>query len=511
MRGARPSRPPLAPTLALAATLALTLTLATTAGCRFDPRVPSGVILCAGDGECPQGMSCRIAPAGPAAGARVCCQGDLCPAPGPATTDAAGNAGDAAPPAPDAATDLEQTVPPVVTPGAPPTDPPAPTDAATPATDAATPATDAATPAATDAAAAVPVTCSAGFATPIAPAPGVRTTCTLHARDAYVALGVDTLIGDDATSVRAHAVCWVDHPLGALATDPATGAGRALPAAAVERLVAAVTQLRQLCARHDGALIGAVAGGWARQASNRAELAATLRQRAGVTLDIPSAEQELRDVYLGVTRNRRGRLVIDGRWSSPELLLWPTSAPAPRRYTLPMSFAEGGRYLADPSHASFDDARRALRGRLVADARATLDELRALIQGGELAPAVAVGPASALVPLAVAGRLRDTAGRWDDTAAYRRKLAEATVTPSAHGRIFGLVLPAQIDELYRGIDGAQFTDLRSDPRRSAYGEELMLMTAVLDLVGDEAKATEFPFVFTAPHFGYLFRQLLPAP
>jgi hypothetical protein len=204
--------------------------------------------------------------------------------------------------------------------------------------------------------------------------------------------------------------------------------------------------------------------------------------------------------------------VLDGRWASPELMFWPAAAPQPRRYTLPVSYTSASAaYLVNTTYTRFDDARKQLRARLQGDMDATVKEFESLFRTGELEPVVAVGPATALIPLAVGGKLRSPTGVWDEVPVFERKLREATVSPTAHGRIFGLVSPGQIDDLFRSIDDPQFTQLRSDPRRTAYGDELMLMTTLLDVLADEAKASEFAFVFTNPHFGYLFSKVLPPP
>jgi hypothetical protein len=113
------------------------------------------------------------------------------------------------------------------------------------------------------------------------------------------------------------------------------------------------------------------------------------------------------------------------------------------------------------------------------------------------------------VLLVLNGHLRDPTRGWDAPDSYRRKLADATVATSPYGRVYGLVLPAELDAFFTTITARDFTQLRTEPIRAAYGGHVMVTTTLLDLLADEGRGTEFAFVFTNSHFGFLFSKLGP--
>ena len=137
------------------------------------------------------------------------------------------------------------------------------------------------------------------------------------------------------------------------------------------------------------------------------------------------------------------------------------------------------------------------------------DDLRSLIGAGTLQAGVTIGPTDPTVLLALKGTLRDATRGWDAPDSYRRKLADATVATSPYGRVYGLVLPAELDVFFTSITARDFTQLRSEPIRAAYGGHVMLTTTLLDLLADEGRASEFGFVFTNSHYGFLFSKLWP--
>jgi hypothetical protein len=149
----------------------------------------------------------------------------------------------------------------------------------------------------------------------------------------------------------------------------------------------------------------------------------------------------------------------------------------------------------------------------VRDIEPQLAALRAAVADKSIEPGFLVGPAAATVPLAIAGQLRDGQGTWSSAAQFQMKRDGATVTPSPYGRIFGAgpFTPQQIDAFFASLDAAQWGQLRNEPIRAAYGGEVLYITTLLDMLADEAKATEFAFVFAHQHLGYLFAKLLPPP
>jgi hypothetical protein len=464
--------------------------------CKFNPHVPDGIVTCGADQDCPGGFSCNGA--SPSQLGR-CCRGGVCPT-GNAPA-APGGGTDASVPAPVPATsdaafpaaDAEITLPPAA-PGT--VGPLAPPDAGAPDSS-------------SDGPAALPITCSANAGTPPPPAADRQTYCTVQLGDRYLVLGIDVVTANDPVTTRSHAVCWAEPMLLAATTDP-TGGRRPLAPVALDELIRGVGQLRDRCNAAGGRLIGAVAGAWARQVPNQVAIQARLRQDTGLELAIPSEVQELSLRYLGATRNRRGRIVFSDWSSSADVLYWPASASAPTRHIVPVSFEQAAvQYFGSTGYTSFEDARRALRARLQDQMKTLTDDLRSLIGAGTLQAGVTVGPTDATVLLAVKGTLRDATRGWDAPDSYRRKVADATVTTSPYGRVYGLVLPAELDVFFTSITARDFTQLRSEPIRAAYGGHVMLTTTVLDLLADEGRATEFGFVFTNSHYGFLFSKLWP--
>jgi hypothetical protein len=239
-----------------------------------------------------------------------------------------------------------------------------------------------------------------------------------------------------------------------------------------------------------------------------------LRARTGLDLEVPTPAAEQDQFYLGVTRQRRGRVIVFETVSSIDVVYWPKDAPSLTRLSGTLSWTDmEAMFVADPSHVTFEDARRALRGRLVRDLGAPMATLRTLLQEGKLEPGFTIGPTDATIPLAVRGGLRDARGTWDAVATFRQKRDDALVTPSPYGRIYGSapLAPGEIDGFFGTIDHGQWQQLRLDPLRTAYGYELIYVTVMLDVLADETKASEFAFVFTSSHLGYLFAKVLPPP
>jgi hypothetical protein len=258
--------------------------------------------------------------------------------------------------------------------------------------------------------------------------------------------------------------------------------------------------------------VGLLGTGWARAAINQNEIKARLKEGTGLDLDIPTLDQELQQRYYGVSRYRRGRIVLDPSYDKAEILSWPQAAPALTRTIIPVAWsASAPMYFSNVTYQSSEDARRALRNRLSNEMAAPLAALADEVKQGRLAPSVSVGPVGPLIPLALDGKLRNASGDWFDAARWKMASDAATVTTTPYGRVFGVVLPAQLDKFFSSITSGQFAQLRTNPIRDAYGIELLYDTTLLDLLADEAKVTEFGFVFTNAHFGYLFTKLFPPP
>jgi hypothetical protein len=277
-------------------------------------------------------------------------------------------------------------------------------------------------------------------------------------------------------------------------------------------VVKLINHYKQLCQPHGARLVGLLGTGWVRAAVNQNEIKARIKEGTGLDLDIPTPDQELQQRYYGVSRYRRGRIVLDPSYDKAELLSWPPGAPALTRTIIPVGWsASASMYFSHIAYQSSEEARKALRGRLSSELAAPLAALAAQVKQSTLAASVSVGPVGPLVPLALQGKLRTAGGDWFDTTQWKMASDAATVTSTPYGRVYGLVLPAQVDRFFSSLTGSQFAQLRTEPIRDVYGIELLYDTTLLDLLADEVKASEFGFVFTNWHFGYLFTKLFPAP
>jgi hypothetical protein len=447
-------------------------------GCRFDPDIPEGTIACQHDGECPADLSCRLS--GRAGEPGLCCRSASCGGSLPQPPPSAANPPDAASPSPDAGVDL-----------APPTT-----------------GVDAAADSGGGEGAANLVTCAPDF-TAITPMASERLHCTIALQGDYTFLKLDRIARTDPLTTRVGSSCWAALPLEAETFVANTA--RPLGKPTLDRLVQALAKMQQLCTEGRGTLVGAVADAWARRATNTPEIVARVRADTGLTLDVPTEAQALVHVFLGLSRNRRGRVVFND-WPEPQLLSWPLGNSAPTRYPLPISFGGAGEmYLANEAYSSFDAARYALRTFLTDAIRPALDAIDEGVLDEDLAPSVAVGRTDATIPLAVKGRLRDAMGVWFDPEAYKRALETAMPSLTTYGWDFGVVRPPEIDEFFPSITAREFTQLRGSPLRATYGQYLILDTTILDILADEAQITEFGFPQTFFHYGYLFQKLFPNP
>lgn len=468
--------------------------------CSFKPHIPDGALTCSTNQDCPEGLSCNLE-IGRCCRAGACAQASS-PDPAGVGTDAQGGqtsndgspapgvAGDAAIP------DSEPAVPAMAVPGTT-------LDAG---------AADGHAGPGDSGSAALAVSCSGVTPVPV-PEVGRQTFCTIVARDVDVALSIHSMVPGDPVSVRTYGVCYASLPLGRETADATTSVGRPLSAATLQALVDVTGQFKKTCAEHKARLVGATAGQWARQASNRPEIQDKFRAGTGLDLDVSTPAEEFSRLYHGVTRNRRGRAVIMETTFGPEIITWPRAAPALIRQPLPLSFAAVNTMFFGATYPNFQEARRALRSRLGHDLEPQLAALRVAVADKSLEPGFLVGPAEATIPLAINGQLRDGKGAWNSASQFEKKRDEAAVTPSPYGRIFGPapISPVQINSFFATLDDAQWKQLRDDPIRSAYGGEVLYVTTLLDLLADETKATEFAFVFANSHLGYLFAKLLPPP
>jgi hypothetical protein len=450
-------------------------------GCGFSPVIPDGTIVCSQDTDCPAGLVCSASPANTAS--RLCCRGGSCPVPGSEPGDPGRSS---------------------------------PADGGSPAPSiggtGGTPRPEPSRPAGGELDPVSGVTCQTGNDLQRPLFADEKLHCTIAAEDSGVGLGVDLIARNDPTTIFTSGSCQANLRLAEEAVDPVTGLGRPLGQATIDKLVLAVQRMQRFCEDARGTLVGMVAGSWARKASNVPDVSARLLAETGLTLDVPSESEELARRYLGAARNRLGRIVYDEWLDVPEILIWPTDAAAPTRYTVPMSFSEvGSAYLSNAENTTFNQTRTALRGRLN-NIRYVMVILARRVAGGTLSSSVAIGPTTnATIPLAVKGELRDATDGWYEPQRYQAKIDQARVALSPQGWIFGTLTPAEIDAFFPSINAREFMQLRTDPVLRTYGEWVTLSTSILDMLGKEARATEFVFTMTNAYFGYLFSKLFSAP
>jgi hypothetical protein len=468
----------------------LTIVALLASGCGFSPRIPDGTIVCNQSRDCPGGLVCTPATDGTAS---LCCRGGICPA----RVTAGGNGGPG--PAADGAAPTSDARPAA---GADAGAAPAPQDAASNPPDSA--------PA--DAAPAAPAfTCSGGaMMTPPNLSGDRRLLCAILLGDSQSTLGMEIITGTNLVGSVSQGSCQATLNLPAQTADPEGGGARPLTGPSLDGVVTLVQKFKQICADLRGTVVGVAGSSWARQVTNRAEVLARVRAETQLELEVPTEAQEIEHRYRGATRNRTGRIVLDEGRDVPEILVWPQGASSPTRLTVPISYQEtGSMFLAAPAHTSFESARVALRARLFENMRAPLANLANLVDDEDVASAVAIGPGSdATVPLAIQGGLRDQAG-WLDPARYQARLDAGTTMLSSYGRVHGVVTPTQVDDFFESINLRDFSQLRSDPIRSRYGERVLLTTVILDILGDEVLATEFGFTSTGSYLGYLFSKIAP--
>jgi hypothetical protein len=472
-----------------AARVGLLLGAAASTGCTFRPHIPDQAVTCSADPDCPEGFTCNVPLA-------RCCRPGACDEAPASNTDPA-RPGKSPP---IGANDAGASGSAEAGPGRPIDDAGSAEAPASAAADGAARAEDA-----------VPMACSG--TTPVPPAePGRQTFCTVVAQDTEVSLSIHSMVPGDAISARTYGLCTAPLPLGR-ETSGSGSVGGALSDATLAALIAVTGQYQRLCDQHQARLVGAAAGAWARQASNRADIEAKFRTATGLGLDIGTPAEEFAEMYLGLTRNQRGRVVLLTSGDRPEIVVWGKGAPLLTRQPLPLSFTDAGTmYFAD-AYNRFDNARRSLRARLSRDLEPQIDSLRLAVLNRAVEPGFVIGPAAATVPLALSGQLRDPRGTWNSITEFQKKRDDAAVTPSPYGRIFGAapIMPPQIDAFLASLDDSQWRQLGADPVREAYGAELFYLTTLLDVLASQARASEFAFVFANPHLGYLFAKLLPPP
>jgi hypothetical protein len=427
--------------------------------CRFDPQVPEASVTCLQDDGCPAGYACRYLERTAARG--VCCRNQSC----------------------------GLALPSVDSPsvGAPP-GPVSPVDTL--------------------------ISCREGYnAIPLAASEIV--TCTISIRDQTTFLNLDVISRNDPVALRSVSSCSAAIPVAAEAIDPNTKAARPLSAPILDTLVRVAVRMKQHCDEARGVVVGAVADSWARPVPNGPELVTRFRQEADLLLQIPNEQEELVQLYVGLSRNRRGRLVFQDR-PTPRLLFWPQNAPDLRVVNLPITDGQAGEtYLANVTFSDFPTARAALRARLQNDLRGAMAEIATHFQQRTLLPAVPVGPSDATLPLAIKGKLQDAGRVWFDPERYKATVSSVTPSLTPFGIDYGILRPAEIESFLAAITAPEFAQLRSDPIRGdqseGYGEYIFLSTAVLQLLAQSAPITEFGFPQTSFHYGFLLQQLMPGP
>lgn len=171
---------------------------------------------------------------------------------------------------------------------------------------------------------------------------------------------------------------------------------RELDAAAIDRAIAALSQLRQVAEAHGASVVRAVATSAAREADNRDVLLRRARAEAGIEVEIISGTEEARLIYLGVLQAvpvyERRILLCDIGGGSTELLVGQRGeVVASRSLKLGAIRLTERFFRTDQLHPGAVDAcRRFVRSTLAPVVR----EL------GPLRPELAVGSSGTIVALA---------------------------------------------------------------------------------------------------------------
>jgi hypothetical protein len=351
------------------------------------------------------------------------------------------------------------------------------------------------------------VTCAPSISAPLPIVNGRRSYCSLGLLDDLVVLGVDTVEGQDPTTINAAQACQAPLHLGAQATDG--GASPALSGEALDTLIAVLKYYQGVCGQLKvDDLVGAYATGWARRIPDAAAVKTAIMDRTGLALEVLTAEQEVLQRYLGTTRNRRRRLVVHARGTDLQAEVWPDGAAAPTTLTIAANLrAADAMYFSSPQVNTYQEARRRYQDALRAELDSRITDWRQQMFSQRIERSLTGDPDDATLALAVAGTLRDGNGTWDGVDVWRMKASAAPIMPAPlYGRSFGVLSFRDISRFVDSIDTAQFEQLRREPIRSAYGLQVMGLGAFFDVLVRSLPIDEAGLVPSGSSFGYLFRK-----
>jgi hypothetical protein len=256
--------------------------------------------------------------------------------------------------------------------------------------------------------------------------------------------------------------------------------------------------MQKICADDGGALVGAHATQWARDATNIDAVTARLSAATGLTLEVLTPEQEGIYGYAAATRNAPGRIALDPGSNSFQIAFWPKGTAAPRTISVPFGYVRAAaQFYAADADTGYEISRREHARELGATIRAALAalappadlaELRRAVSAGALERRLFVAGQDGSLHLAMRGRLREAPGRWIAAKpAYDARVG--TTRPIAtrrYGEITTVLTRAEVRRWFRRIVGtADYVALRSDPARSLYGEKALANAVLMDVLMSE--------------------------
>jgi hypothetical protein len=473
----------------------LLLAVLATASC-FRPNVPSGKVSCTLDSDCPGGLSCQAASIDPGGG-RLCCGRLGCGGTSP-VADAAPPVD--APPRPDA---------PVV---ALPDGAIGSGEVPRPDAGVVTPVPDAA-PMSPDTApgsdVAAMVTCAKPVTTAFAPGPGRKSYCTVGVQDTRVMLNLDLIDNDNELTISSFQVCQVPLDLAAK-TAPLPGQAPPPLLASDIQLVAAIAGYYQtLCtSMHVDNFVGVYATAWGRQAPNIGDVNAAVKARTGVELEVLNTQQETTQRYLGAAGNRRRYLVLHARGNDLLLTSWPDGDAGPSEVIVPTNMRiANDRFFGNTNYFQYSTARRDYEDAIDTDLSGQLTTWRTQMNSDRLIDNLIFDGDDATFVLALRNELRNN-NTWDDVETFNMKLAAASATMTVYGWSFGVIPGATLQNFGESIfNNREFTQLRSEPVKSAYGLEVMALAGFVHELRFRLPLGEMGAVSVNASYGYVFRKL----
>jgi hypothetical protein len=353
--------------------------------------------------------------------------------------------------------------------------------------------------------------------------PGRKIYCAIDLGSKSAKLQVVSIEPGKPLSFQDERLCKATLGFGAKVYDGKTKEKKALPAADIANLVNVIQQFKQLCAADAGALVGAEATQWARDATNIGEITAAVKSGAAVDIDVLSTADEGRYGYTAATRNLPERFALDPGSNSFQLGWMEKSSRSPRTVSVDFGYVRAaGAYYAATATDSYEEARAKhaadvtarIEAALAASSPPTsLAALKAAVAAGKLKPQIFLLGQDGALDLAVRATLRGASAKWiDGKEAYEKLLAQPrTPVGGTPAGVTTVLSPAELDAWFKTIVGpADYEALRSKTVRDLYGEKALANTVLLDVLVAQLGITSVALVPQEMPAGYILSKL-PKP